>query len=112
MPLLLPRPLPRPLPPWACLLAATALAGCSLPGNAPAPAPARPSTLAAAAAAAACQPSALPALPGVRITEATLVAAGSQRAKLPTGAEVGPPLPEHCLLRGRIDERTGADGQP
>ena len=65
-----------------------------------------------AAAATAC-PALLQAnLPGVRITEATLVAAGAQRAKEPTNREIGEPLPEHCLLRGRIDERIGADGQP
>ena len=104
-------PIARPLPSLAAGLIAFTLAGCSPMGRATSPAPARPTTLAAAAAAAACRPGALPALPGVRITEATLVAAGSQRAKLPNGSEVGPPLPEHCLLRGRIDERTGADGQ-
>lgn len=81
-------------------------------GTAPGPTAARPTTLAAAAAAAACSVGVQPALPGVRITEASLVAAASQRAKLPHGSEVGPPLPEHCLLRGRIDERTGADGLP
>ena len=34
------------------------------------------------------------------------------RAKLSNGSEADPLLPEHCLLRGRIDERTGADGLP
>ncbi|OYV00740.1 MAG: tannase/feruloyl esterase family alpha/beta hydrolase [Burkholderiales bacterium PBB5] len=65
------------------------------------------------AAASACPALAQQALPGVRITEATLVAAGSQQA-LEAGSNrpVGEPLPEHCLVRGRIDERVGADGQP
>ena len=100
------------LPCLATNLVAAALVGCSTLDATPPPAPARPTTLDAAAVARACQAAAQPALPGVRITEATLVAAGSQRAKLPNGSEVGPPLPEHCLLRGRIDERTGADGLP
>ena len=99
------------LPCLATQLMAAGLVGCSTPG-ATSPAPARPSTLDAAAVARACSAAAQPVLPVVRITEATLVAAASQRAKLPNGSEVGPPLPEHCLLRGRIDERTGADGQP
>jgi feruloyl esterase len=52
-------------------------------------------------------------LPRVRITEAGLVAGGTQRAREPDHQrEVGEPLPEHCLLRGRIDERRGADGEP
>lgn len=100
------------LPCLATNLVAAALVGCSPMGATPPPAPARPNTLDAAAVARAWQAAAQPALPGVRITEATLVAAASQGAKLPNGSEVGPPLPEHCLLRGRIDERTGADGQP
>lgn len=86
------------------------VAGCSAP-TAPPPAAARPSTVADAAAACAALMQA--ALPGVRLTEARVVAAGSERAKEPpTNREVGAPLPEHCLVRGRIDERTGADGKP
>ena len=117
---------PAPLLAASALLTAALLAACSAPGGVPgAPGaatgnlinssaqPAQASHLSSAAAAAACT-TALPrqALPGVRLTEAALVAGGSQRAKLPNGTEVGPPLPEHCLLRGRIDERTGADGLP
>lgn len=93
-----------------CWLAPALLAACSAQPPAASPAAARPSTQAQATLA--CPALAQQALPGVRITEATLVAAGSQRAKAPNGQEVGEPLPEHCLLRGRIDERTGADGQP
>ena len=53
------------------------------------------------------------ALSNVRITEATLIAPGTQRAREPgSNREVGEPLPEHCLVRGRIDERTGADTKP
>lgn len=98
----------------ASLAAAAALSACSPLSNLTAPAAtvARPTSLTSAAASAACAVSRQPALPGVRVTEATLVAGGSQRAKLPNGTEVGEPLPEHCLLRGRIDERTGADGLP
>ena len=117
---------PRPLLAASALLTAALLAACSAPGGVPgAPGaatgnlinssaqPAQASHLSSAAAAAACT-TALPgqALPGVRLTEATLVASGSQRARQPNGTEVGSPLPEHCLLRGRIDERTGADGLP
>jgi len=109
--------LPLPLPGAGLIVAAAAaaaatLSACSPMGTTPPPAAARPSTLASAAAAAACSGLRQPGLPGVRITETTLVAGGSQRAKAPNGQDVGEPLPEHCLLRGRIDERTGADGQP
>ncbi|MES2718014.1 MAG: tannase/feruloyl esterase family alpha/beta hydrolase [Pseudomonadota bacterium] len=98
----------------AALATTALLAACAGPSPAP-PSPAsppRPTTLDSAAAAAACQAARLPALPGLRLTAATLVAAGSQRARLPNGQEVGQSLPEHCILQGRLDERTGADGQP
>ena len=47
-----------------------------------------------------------------RVTESTFVPAGS----LPLGP-FGPPgasasFPDHCLVRGKINERTGADGKP
>lgn len=49
----------------------------------------------------------------LRITTAEWVAAGQQTAVDPeTGQAVGDPLPAHCLLRGRLDERVGADGEP
>jgi len=49
----------------------------------------------------------------LRITVAEWVAAGQQRAVDPeTGLAVGDPLPAHCLLRGRLDERMGIDGEP
>jgi feruloyl esterase len=102
-----------PLPVLALSAAAAAalLAGCSPAPLAPAPSAARPSTQATAATA--CPALAQQALPGVRITEAALVAGGTQRARESgSNREVGEPLPEHCLVRGRIDERTGADGQP
>jgi feruloyl esterase len=106
------RPVPAPVAALPALLMAALLAGCA--GTAPSPSPAlpRPTALDSAAAARACQAASLPAQPGLRITAATLVAAGSQRAKLPNGQEVGAPLPEHCIVTGRIDERTGADGKP
>lgn len=93
--------------PLHLLPAAALLAAC-------APLPPAPSTTTLADAARACAALAqTTALPGVRITESTLVAAGTVRAKEPPSQrEVGAPLPEHCLLRGRIDERTGADGKP
>lgn len=93
-------------------LAAAALAACSGPGpSAPAAGPARPSTQASAASA--CPALTQAALPGVRITGAVLVAAGAEFPKLPNGQNAGPtPLPEHCKVNGRIDERTGADGKP
>ena len=92
--------------------AAALLAACAGQQSQTPASPPRPTTLDSAAAASACRSAGLPALPGVRITAATLVAAGSQRAKLPNGQEVGDPLPEHCVVSGRIDERTGADGLP
>ena len=49
----------------------------------------------------------------LRITTAEWIAAGTRRAvDAQTGREVGDPLPAHCLLRGRLDERIGADGEP
>jgi pimeloyl-ACP methyl ester carboxylesterase len=96
----------------ALLPLAAALAACTpMPPSAPPAAP-RPSVVADAAAACAALAARAP-LPGVRITDATLVAAGTQRAREPgSNREVGEPLPQHCLVRGRIDERTGADGKP
>jgi feruloyl esterase len=46
------------------------------------------------------------------VTEATFVAGGTQRSRDAANAETGAPLPEHCVVRGRIDERIGADGKP
>lgn len=95
----------------ALIVPALVVAGCSAPVAPPAAGPARPSTVADAAAA--CAALTKTALPGVRVTEARVVAAGAERAKEPpANREVGAPLPEHCLVRGRIDERTGADGKP
>lgn len=93
-------------------LAAAALAACSGPGpSAPAAGPARSSTQAAAATA--CPALAQAALPGVRVTSAVLVATGSEFPKLPNGQNASTtPLPEHCKVNGRIDERAGADGKP
>jgi feruloyl esterase len=49
----------------------------------------------------------------LRITTAEWVGAAQVRARDPqAGVEVGEPLPAHCLLRGRLDERIGADGEP
>ncbi|MEQ1581218.1 MAG: tannase/feruloyl esterase family alpha/beta hydrolase [Steroidobacteraceae bacterium] len=50
-------------------------------------------------------------LPGVRITDAKWVPAGTERPRA-GNAEVGNPLPEHCVVQGRIDERVGTDGKP
>jgi pimeloyl-ACP methyl ester carboxylesterase len=97
----------------ALVAAAAALpliAACSSLGTPGAP-PVRAATLQDGAAACA----AAPALPvdGGRITEARYVAAGTERSRQPgINREVGDPLPAHCVLRGRLDERTGADGKP
>ena len=101
---------------WAVSVGAV-LAGCSAPTvqtpDVPAP-PVRPSMAAnAATACPALTAWAAGALAGVRITETRFVAAGTERAKEPpANREVGDALPEHCVVRGRIDERTGADGKP
>ena len=97
------------------LLGCAGLIGCSgvfIAAPAPAPAPAVRAT-SVPQAASHCAALARFALPQVRITEASLIAAASVRAKEPgSNREVGEPLPEHCLVRGRIDERIGADGKP
>jgi hypothetical protein len=95
---------------WPALLGAGALAACgSVTSEAPAPAP-RASTVNDATAS--CPALARQALPGLRVTEALFVAGGTQRARDPGNQEVGAPLPEHCIVRGRLDERTGVDGKP
>lgn len=104
----LPAALSNTLP--TALTAAALLGACAGTSRAPPTALPRPTTLSAEAAAAACQVVVVPVLAKVRLTGATLVAAGSQRARLPNGLEVGEPLPAHCVLQGRIDERTCADG--
>lgn len=49
----------------------------------------------------------------LRITTAEWVPAGQARARDPqAGQDVGEPLPAHCLLRGRLDERIGVDREP
>ena len=88
-------------------LGAAALAACSTLGSG---GPARPSSISSAASA--CAALAQTTLQGVRITETRLVAGGTERAKEASGQEIGAPLPEHCVARGRIDERTGADSKP
>ena len=48
-----------------------------------------------------------------RITQAQWVGDGTQRVVDPASMKpVGDALPEHCLLRGRLDERIGTDGEP
>jgi hypothetical protein len=74
----------------------------------PAPAP-----LPLAEAAARCTALAQAPAERLRITTADWVAAGQVRARDPQGnREVGDTLPAHCLLRGRLDERIGVDGEP
>ncbi|QGZ42843.1 feruloyl esterase [Pseudoduganella flava] len=46
---------------------------------------------------------------GMTITAATVAPAGSVTQTL-NGASV--PMPEHCVLQGRLNERTGSDGRP
>jgi hypothetical protein len=49
---------------------------------------------------------------GVKITRATLVAAGPSKAAAPPGAPVSAiNLPTHCRVEGMINERTGAEGK-
>lgn len=92
----------------AALLAACGQRG---PGPQAPPGPARPATQAQAASA--CPALAQQALPGLRVTLAVLTAAGAERPKLPNGQDAGgEPLPEHCRVQGRRDERTGSDGKP
>ena len=99
------------LPTLALLAATLALASCSLPDKtSTAPLPEASSV---GDAAQRCAALAQTTLPRVRITLAELVTAGSTRAKEPPSQrEVGEPLPEHCRLQGRIDERRGADREP
>ena len=47
-----------------------------------------------------------------RVTEAQLVAAGPVQLAAPAPPGVTSPAPDHCLIRGRINERTGIDGKP
>ena len=107
----MPPSLPRPSLAW--LSALLLLGGCDSLSVGPAAPAGVPAPVSVSSASARCAALAGTSLPRVRIAEATLVAAGSQRAVDPgTRGEVGEPLPEHCLLRGRIDERRGADGEP
>jgi pimeloyl-ACP methyl ester carboxylesterase len=97
--------------PIATALAATLVAACSpLPSPGPVDPPRASSVLKAAEA---CPALVRTALPNLRITSANWVATGTQRARDPAGnREVGEPLPEHCVVAGRLDERTGIDGKP
>jgi hypothetical protein len=48
----------------------------------------------------------------LRITETQWIDADRVRALDPAiGQDVGPTLPAHCLVRGRLDERIGSDGE-
>jgi feruloyl esterase len=104
-------------PAQACLALATAaaattlLVACGLPG-AQAPLPALPHASSVADAAAACAALGRRAVTSGRITETLFVPAGSAKARDPGNAEQGAPLPEHCIVKGRLDERSGADGKP
>jgi hypothetical protein len=60
-------------------------------------------------AAQSCTALATQALPVTRITKADLVAGGTERAP---GVSSGPFLPEHCVVQGSINERTGIDERP
>ncbi len=57
-----------------------------------------------------CQAMAAAIVPGTEITKAELVAAGPMPA--PPGPATGPrsDSPEHCLIRGVLNSRTGAGG--
>ena len=47
-----------------------------------------------------------------RITEATFVPAGPLALLPPAPKGATTPTPDHCLVRGKINERTGIDGKP
>src|SRR4051794_35709511 len=47
-----------------------------------------------------------------RIVTAEFVAAGGVQLAPPAPAGVTGPAPDHCLIRGKINERTGIDGKP
>jgi pimeloyl-ACP methyl ester carboxylesterase len=47
-----------------------------------------------------------------RVTEATYVAAGLVQLAAPAPPGANAPTPDHCLVRGKINERTGVDGKP
>jgi feruloyl esterase len=96
---------------WLALTAASALAACSHPG-ADAPLPPLPHASTVADAAAACAALVRSPLTAGRITDASFVAGGSAKARDPGNAEQGAALPEHCIVKGRLDERMGADGKP
>ena len=107
----MPPTLTRHPAPW--LGAVLLLSACGPLGTQPAGPPTPPIPITLGGAEARCAALTRTTLPRVRITQAELIAGGTQRAVDPaTGLEVGQPLPEHCLLRGRIDERRGADGEP
>ncbi len=56
---------------------------------------------------------ACPGLPGSgRIVTAEFVAAGGVQLAPPAPAGATAPAPDHCLVRGKINERTGIDGKP
>ena len=47
-----------------------------------------------------------------RVTEATFVPAGPVALPAPGPSGAAAPAPDHCLVRGKINERTGIDGKP
>ncbi|MDU1672390.1 MAG: tannase/feruloyl esterase family alpha/beta hydrolase, partial [Bradyrhizobium sp.] len=47
-----------------------------------------------------------------RVVTAEFVAAGGVQLAPPAPAGVTSPAPDHCLIRGKINERTGIDGKP
>jgi feruloyl esterase len=47
-----------------------------------------------------------------RLTEAVFVPAGPVALPPPAPPGASAPSPDHCLIRGKINERTGIDGKP
>jgi feruloyl esterase len=47
-----------------------------------------------------------------RLTEAAFVPAGPVALPPPGPPGASAPAPDHCLIRGKINERTGIDGKP
>ena len=83
---------------WPCIAIAALVAGCAGSANWPAPLPI-----------AAELPAACPALAGAATAAAWPVAKTRIAAAILVAAS--PTAPEHCLIDGEINRRTGIDGQ-
>lgn len=107
---LTPSPHPHPTHRRWSLLLPLLLAACAPAGRVgPVPAPQSPMLTADASRCAALRGAGADRLV---VDTAEWIPAGQVRAREPgSNREVGEPLPAHCLLRGRLDERVGTDGE-